>query len=320
MVKKSDKNFLLLLLTLIDDKLYLKDMAKKLGKTKQALNYHLRKLKGLKMVVQDQTYPFAIYRLTDLGSKVKQTLIQSDDVRLSMFRVHSGIIGFDIKDFGEFKFINTTTRKMIPMENWKYAREITDGYVVNVQDTGLLKLYVPEKYSTDPDLAIGQQIAEVSKIAQWYCDKYNMKLKPLRIIRQFHKELQRSEQLAKIFGKYKDVEKLWTDASGGTENLEEPGGSNSIEDLLSLPKIIREELRPVLLELRDQIKLHLEATREWKDTAGEIRDAIKQLPKQSIRTVTKKQKRRNVAKHTQDSTTENIPEQVNNDLYSGRSI
>lgn len=73
---RSKTSFLLLLLRAISSDLMLKDVAKKLGKSKQALNYHIRKFVKLGVIRRIQSYPYSIYELTSLGDSVKKSLEQ----------------------------------------------------------------------------------------------------------------------------------------------------------------------------------------------------------------------------------------------------
>jgi DNA-binding HxlR family transcriptional regulator len=238
MNQQVKEQFLLLLLYGIEQGLSLSQISKNLNKSKQALNYHLKKMKALNLISVKVSYPFAIYNLTDLGKAVKKILVHNEKSSESLFRVHNGIIGFDVVKFGNYRFIDTTARKIISMNNWNYAVEKQEDFIINIQDTGLLKITCPIKFSSYPDQSIAENIAECSRIAQEFCDKYDMKLKSLRIIRRFQKELLHSSELAAIFGHYKNIEKLWIDKSGGTDNLEEYDSSHAIEDILSLPKAI----------------------------------------------------------------------------------
>lgn len=73
--------------------------------------------------------------------------------------------------------------------------------------------------------------------------------------------------------------KAWLDHSKGLPEIE----TNDFlyeENLLAMPERIEsmeKRLVPVLNELSRQIALHLEATREWKDSARDIRDSLKEM-------------------------------------------
>jgi len=268
-------DFLLLLLQGVDDGLMPKTIAKKLGKSKQALNYHLKRMMALKVIYRVQSYPNSIYKLTSLGAKVKQSLRQSEHLT-SLWRTHNLIVGFPIKSFGDFHFVDTANRKIIPMNNWNYAREIVDDYIVNIQDTGLLKIYIPEQYSKEPDVTIGEMFSRATHIAQLYCDKYGMRLESLYVIRKAEKELCRSEALAKIFGRVK-LEEMYVNASNGVEALEEPMDSYAIEKLLRLPDVIEKQLTPALEQFSKNIALHLEVLQEMKTTLKKISEVDKNV-------------------------------------------
>lgn len=266
----SKSGFLLLLLRSISDDLKLVDVAKKVGKTKQALNYHLQKLRKLGAIRRVQSFPYSIYELTSLGESVKKSLEQSEHLR-TLWKAHNLIVGFEVLRFGSFNFVETNRRKLIQMNNWIYAREEHDGHIINVQDTGLLKIYIPAKYCKDPDVAFGEMYSKATRIAQWYCDKYDMKLKPMKIIRKGEKALVGSEKLAKIFGRIR-TEEIFVNASEGSEELEAPQDSYAIENMLKLPEIIETQLVPTLDQFSKNIELHLEVLQE-------IKKAIKELNK-----------------------------------------
>lgn len=266
---RSKTSFLLLLLRAISSDLMLKDVAKKLGKTKQALNYHIRKFVKLGVIRRIQSYPYSIYELTSLGDSVKKSLEQSEHLR-TLWKAHNLIVGFDILRFGSFNFVDTSRRKLIQMNNWIYAREDHDDHVIHIQDTGLLKIYLPAKYCSDPDVAFGEMFSKATRIAQWYCDKYDMKLKPMKVIRKGEKALVGSEKLAKIFGRVK-LEEMFVNASEGLEELEAPMDSYAIENMLKLPEIIETKLVPTLDQFSKNIELHLEVLQEIKEAVKELK-------------------------------------------------
>lgn len=235
LVKKRGSEFLLLLLSRIESST-LRDLAKDIGRTKQDLNYHLQRLIKLKVLYREQSYPYSIYKLTSLGRRVKDSLIQSEHIK-PLWKAHNLIVGFPIKSFGSFKFVNTSSRKIVPMNNWNYAREIQGEQIINVQDTGLLKIYCNEEVTLDPDLEFGKMYAEAQRIAQFYADRYGMKLEPMKVIRKGEKSLFRSELLTKILGRFK-LPDIYVNASEGTEELEEPQDSYSIENILKLPEAV----------------------------------------------------------------------------------
>jgi biotin operon repressor len=238
-------SFLPLLLCCIEqDGNNITKVAKTLGKTKQALNYHISKQKKAGLIRQTQKYPYSIYVLTDLGQKVKKILRQSEGGIPLLWRCHALIVGYPILSYGDYQFVETKNKKIIQMANWKYAREQIGDYVVNVQDTGLLKIYCPERYTQEPDQEFGRMYADVERVAQHYCNQFNMRTEKMRVIRTGHKELQESTKLAKIMGKFKAGE-IWTDASHGTENLEEAQGSNKIENLINMPNNLNEILNAI---------------------------------------------------------------------------
>jgi len=242
-------DFLLLLLTEIEaNGNNIKLVAENLKWSKQRLNYHLNtKLKKLGLVQKTQSYPYAIYSLTPFGQRVKKIIGQSDSLS-TLWRCHGLIVGFDIKDFGNFSW---EKRKLSSMKGWNYYKEkIKDSFgewVIDIQSTGLLKIYCPEQYTENPDSSFGRMERLACKIAEKYAEVYGMKLGLLKQIREGHKELVNSELLGKLFGTAK-IGDMWADASTGTLWLEEKQSSNSIESLLKLPERM-EKVEKIFTEL-----------------------------------------------------------------------
>jgi DNA-binding HxlR family transcriptional regulator len=234
------QKFLLLLLSGVEQQgNNLKALSESLNKTKQALNYHLKKLLLAGFAERGQSFPFAIYSLTPLGARVKKILTQSDSVT-QLWRVHNLIVGFEIKDFGNFSW---KRRKISEMNNWHYTEEtIKDSigeWKIHIQSTGLLKIYCPARYGENPDLEFGVLERIASNLAEKYAETYGMKLGLLKQIREADKELVNSEVLGKLFGTTK-VLGVYADASTGTAWLEEKQSSNKIEELLEMPGIMKE--------------------------------------------------------------------------------
>ena len=280
--KQVKGDFLLLLLGEIEaNGDNIKKLAKNLNWSKQRLNYHLNhKLKKLGIVQKTQSYPFAIYSLTPFGQRVKKILGQSDSVK-PLWRCHALIVGFEIRNYGNFSFKN---RKISPMRNWNYCEEtIKDSigvWKIHVQSTGLLKIYCPEKYDENPDLAFGILERIASNLAEKYAETYNMKLGLLKLIREGHKELVNSETLAKLFGKITKIANVWVDASTGTQWLEETQSTNSIEKLLKVPEGISRlenhliKQTQIMDQFSLQMKLHLEVMNDMRETLRAIRDSF----------------------------------------------
>lgn len=284
-MRQVKNKFLLLLLESIDSKLSLRTIADKCAKfsnwkaPKQALNYHLKRLVKLGVLEHTQSYPYAIYSLTNFGQRVKESLVESDGLhKKALWRCHHLIVGYPILNFGNFKFIDTPKRKIVQMNNWIYAREQPKefkDYIIHIQDTGLLKIFCPPSYGTEPDAEFGRMYANSQRIAQYYCDRYNLRLKPMKIIRKGHKALVDSERIGKLLGKgkFKDT---WVDESGGAEELEEYHDTYTIEQLLELPHHFN-ELREALKEYNENIRLHMQVQKEMLRTQKEMQKLLKKL-------------------------------------------
>jgi len=261
--KKSDRvkgKFLLLqLLQQTDQGLSISEIAKNLGhlqswkNPKQSLNYYLKKYVRLKYIAHVQTYPNAIYQLTELGDTVKNILTRGWPK--TIWRCHSLILGYSVKSFGSFRFIYTSTRRVVPMKNWIYVMEFMEGgFVVHIQSTGLLKIYCPEKTGLNPDELFGAMYEEAGKIASYYIRLHDMKLGPMKIIKKGEKAIVNSQTLAKLIGEGPVTDDVWVDLSKGPEELEEAQDSYELENLLELPKKFEN------LEKRMDLRMDMQST------------------------------------------------------------
>jgi hypothetical protein len=250
-----------------------------LKRTKQSLNYHFKKLLSANFIKKEQSYPFAIYRLTPLGQRVKIILGQPEGVS-NLWRCHDLIIGFNIESYGSFSFEN---RKIKPMKNWYYTIETIKDSIgewgIHVQSTNLLKIYVPEKYHESPDFAFGNMERIATNLAQRFAETYSMKLGLMRIVREGHKELANSEMLAKLFGRTR-IGNVWVDKSTGSSWMEETQSENKIEKLLETPERIDKlenhltKQTEIMDQFSLQMKLHLEVLTEMKDTLKAIKESF----------------------------------------------
>lgn len=242
--------------------------------TKQALNWRLKRLIQRELVKKSQSYPYSIYELTELGKRVKGNLRQSERGTPSLWKAHNLIIAFPIISYGTFTF---TGRKTIQMANWFYTREIIRDFVINIQDTGLLKIYCPKRLSTDPDQEFAKLTAEATKIAQDYCNRYDMKLGTVRVIRKGQKSLYNSEKLAKSLGRFSTPE-LWVDASEGTDELEESQDSHQIEQLLDMPKQMS-ALMEAHNKLAINLNLHIDVLNKMSNSLDLMNQRLEELGK-----------------------------------------
>lgn len=285
-VERGVKDFLILQeLNKFDDpaaEQRLELIQKKLGMSKQSLNYYLnKKFIPAGIIKKVQSYPYAIYELTPKGRAVKENLGHSEPgVKRRIWRLHNIIVGFRIRSWGSWKFGKTT-----PMNNWSYQEiRLKSGPIAHVQTTNLLKIYVPEKCGQDPEIMRGQGYAEGQQAAQWFVDKYNLILEPMHTIRKGQKTLLGSKDLAKLFGRV-NTNDFFVDASEGEENLEEPEDSFAIEHILeglqetpgrleNLEKAVDQNLRPVVQDLARNIALHLDVMRNINTAITELRTEI----------------------------------------------
>src|SRR3989304_3071150 len=76
-------------------------IAKKLGMSKQNLNYFLKKMTASGMIKKAGGTVFSVYEITPFGGAVKENLIQSDGgVKNAIWRVHNIITGHRVLKWG----------------------------------------------------------------------------------------------------------------------------------------------------------------------------------------------------------------------------
>ena len=283
--KKSKKEFVFLLLSAVHEKgENIKGICEDFGRSRQNLAYHLKKMIRLRLIEKTQSYPYSIYSLTPLGSRIKDFDEQSD-TKKPLWRCHNLIVGFDIKDFGTFDF---SKHKISQMRGWHFASEtIKDSlghWKVHIQSTGLLKIYCPEIYSENSGHAFGNMEDIAVRISQKYAEIYQMDIGLMKRIREGHKELVNSELLAKVFGKTK-VGGVWIDSSTGTEWLEEEQTSHSLEELLNLPARIGSleshliKQTEVMDNFTKQMELHLKVLGDIGTAITELKNTVKEMKK-----------------------------------------
>jgi uncharacterized coiled-coil protein SlyX len=184
-------------------------------------------------------------------------------------------------DFGNYKW---NVHKKCQMNNWFYEEDkVKDSigeWKINIQSTGLLKIYCPEIYHEHPPTAFGMMHDISSRIAEKFRSMYGMKIGLLKVIREGHKELVNSDMLAKLFGKTK-IGNVWIDASTGTEWLEAKETDNSLEKLMDMPNrlgLLEDHLvkqTEIMDRLSDNIKLHLEVMTNMNETLKKIQESLK---------------------------------------------
>jgi DNA-binding transcriptional ArsR family regulator len=265
--------FLLLLLDNIDKGLYLSQIANSMGMSKQALNYHIKRLRKLGIIERTQSYPMSIYIITPFGKRVKENMRYPDNLK-PVWRCHALQVGYWISDFGTFRFIENNNRKLCRMKGWEYASETQGEHHIKIQENGLMIISCPDTYSNDPDQAFGELRIKANTIAQWYRDHYEMQMKAQQTIRRGQKSLVGSEVLSKLFGKGKITDKVWIDASGGTDEIETYEKEYSVEKLLALPDVIDNKLTPAIEKLTKQIELHLEVMNNMNETLKVIKKSF----------------------------------------------
>ncbi|MBU3897064.1 MAG: hypothetical protein KJ697_03995 [Nanoarchaeota archaeon] len=301
--KPNTSRFVFVLLSRIKEGYTLAQISECLKKSmnwkrpKQSLNYHLNRLQKTGAIEKVQSHPYAIYKLTPFGDRVQRFLTPSDKQPV-LFRCHNLIVGYGILSFGSFNFINTSTRKIVSMNNWNYAVERDGDFTIHIQDTGLLKIYCPEKTKTDPEKAFQEMYIQAENIAQSYLSRYNMRLGSQRIIRKGHKAIVNSDEISQVFGDNVNLKTIWTDHSTGSLELEESQDENRIENLLNLPADVKElkehlvQQTGIMSNLTVQIERHLEVNNKigdgldkFAEAVIEMKDVSKQIKDYIIKTI-----------------------------------
>lgn len=275
-VKKQDKNLLLILLYGIEahgDNL--KILSEKLNMSKQNLNYYLKRLLDMNYIKKIQSKPFAIYKLSSTGRVVKKSshIARKSQSNIPLWNCHNQVISFKIYDFGKYHFPINTKK----MNNWHFAQHKTGKFKIQILSTGLIRIYCPPKTSFNPDKAFTELQSQAQKIAQEYCNNYDMKMGFANISREGHKALLNSEPLAKLFGRFKNKE-LWTDKSDKKLEFEELQSTNYIKEFLSLPSVLKEFLKGFDI-YNENIKLHLEVIRK----IGEAQEESTKINKKMLK-------------------------------------
>lgn len=281
--------FLLLLLDGLEDQLSLTKIADKLGKSKQALNYHINVLKRKGLIEQTSKTPFSKFIITPLGQLSKKKLRYPQ--KGPVFHCHALQMGFDIGDFGTFEFVTNAKRKVVRINNWDYTTEVHGKYHVKIQETGLMVISCPDAYTREPDDAFFEMREEAKKISNRFTAQFGMKFTRTWVVKRGHKSIVGSAAIAKLLGRGKITKTEWVDASEGEEELESYENSYAFEKLFAMPEevqnikgsvnkletVISEKLTPAIEKHSEDIRLHLTAIQEIRDAIREFRDVVKEM-------------------------------------------
>jgi hypothetical protein len=255
-------------------------MAKLCKVSKQAISARLLRYKAKGLVEQLHSRPVAVYKLTSLGEVVNINNVQSvnsshSKQKMKLWRCHALIVGHDIISWGTWKFNDTLMKRM---RGWSFQELLIKGNKIHIQDTGLMKIYMPDQYTNYPAQAWANMYEQANKIANYLAQRYNMQIKPMRIIREGHKELQGTEKIAKLLG-VQNIGKVRIDISEKDKpNMEEDQSEYSLEALLEMPKVL-EQFQESLKLYNEQIRLHLSVMQEIRTGITELRDAVRDVKK-----------------------------------------
>lgn len=234
-------------------------ISEKLNISQQLLSKYMRRLTTEKLIERIQSWPFAVYKLTEKAKLINGKLVQSEKRLKTEWRYHNLVVKSRVIAWGTWKF-----GKIIPMcGGWGYQDVKVNNTTVRVQTNGLIRIVAPELIGENIEELQVRAAARAQDTLRALIDRYDMKVTTIASSREGSKELLHSEDLARFFGRIK-TEDLYVDKSGDDDNLEEPESSHKIEDLLAMPVILRAldaKLAPAVNELSRMIELHLEVER-----------------------------------------------------------
>ncbi len=300
--KKIKTKFLILDILFKIDKGYLTaEIYKMLGLSPQRFRYYLNKYLIENELIEKEyrTLGGVKYKLTEKGERIKKFFIQyGKQLESGYIRLHHIIFKIPIIKHGQI-----SAQKIWETKNiiWYY-----NNFNKNVSykwNHSNLFVMVKSIYSNNISEAINTARTQVDHVVEFLESKgFKFDKSKIEISRRPHVaiidphineisktifdalKLEASSEESKIdasegFGEYEIV--------GKKEDMNMLDLTKYVETAQRLPQkvvqlendlnIIKNELIPAIHELSKQIKLHLEATKEWKQTASEIRDALKRL-------------------------------------------
>jgi len=258
----------------------LKELAKAENISKQALNWRLNRLLSKDLIQRVQSYPFAIYQLTPYGQRVKEKLIHNENPLESkpIWDIHNFVVRFPIVSYGTISFEGNNNRKITHINNLDYFDEHIGKFIVRINSSKTLLVYCPRRTTENPEQEFIKLGSEAQKIVQEYCNRFDMKLGFMQISRKGHKTLKKSEDIAKLLGKFRTPE-IWTDDSEGTgDELEEHQDSKIIESLLEVPNLMK-QIVIQQAEFSTNLMTHLEVLKRIGDGIDKFSTELTELTK-----------------------------------------
>lgn len=249
-----------------------KVMAQLLNVSNTAIGKKLSTLKQKGYIEQITSRPIAAYKILPLGLQVNQIIAQSDGAMSGFYKCHHKIVGYKIENYGTWRFNEKIWKTM--KGNWHWQKVKLKDYNIRIQDTGKMIIICPKIYDKQPSHAFGKMIEDAQEVGRQLAQKYNMKLGDFIEVREGHKELIGSNQIAEMIG-YLKIGNFWIDESGGSRNFEELETSDKMERLLDLPDVIGNKLVPAIEQHSHDILLHLAVLKEIRDAVKELSEAVK---------------------------------------------
>lgn len=302
-IDKKSRRYTYKLLVMIKNGAYAAQISRQLKEPESTIKSRLKSLERRHMIAVDFKSCFKVYKLTAKGYRVLKSLsfYYSDEnsrhLRQSNARAHKlSILCPIVKDNPNARFEKINKR----FSNWmpQYCR-VTFPVGLTFLKTPkniIIKFHEFESegrtYLTD---FLGHVLKGCFYAARFLKDKYGIEIDIPEKITDQHLVNEAPEYSERIDDKMtteidlnretksllvtKGKAKAWIDRSKGMPEIE----TNDLlyeEKLLMMPENVDRmagEFMAALDDFRKEIRLHLEATREWKDTAKEIRNAIRSL-------------------------------------------
>ena len=294
-VRKKDKIAPSTVMELLNEGLYEKQIARKLGISRFAVYRIIKKLEKAGLVEEKMRTAYKAIGITDAGkTAINRQKVRNRSVGLrgTFLGLHN--IGFRFNILRGFQPSNLKTRSM---RNWSASQYNCRTHYVEITTKSVIIMPIlrgQRWYGKDPFELQQRARDKAVEIAQKIAQKYNLELGPPELSRKPHFAI--NNAVTRLFKgmelntpKYKIDE---SEGKGGEIDFYAPDDAKAfIDTMMDMPNQIKaltstftEKVIPPIEKLAQQIELHLEATRTWKDSAvalnqtvGGLADTLKAL-------------------------------------------
>ena len=294
------------ILVSINKGMYLSQMARKLGMSKQNVAYYLKKLEKEGYIQTEIRTSAKFYTLTEKGKeflkKLRIKLTKSQKFSLPTteeVRLHNLAIKFPIlEDNPNFNWQRANPN----LKNWLEKYQTLDQYGITLKKTTKhIIVYIHQFYAKDYSEWLNKLLVRIALVDRYLRDNgikidiFNGKVISQHIAITMNKQIE--DSLKRIVGKKitasinlgrkaksvypSDLKaKAWIDYSLGRMELES-NDMEYIENFMLMPERVArfEKLGEFILEQQYQfsqnLALHMEILREMKETLKEIRDSLR---------------------------------------------